>query len=251
MCRPGPRATRRQVEAARLRPPYGLDPGVPWRTPMSSSSGPGLAGLVADGRAGRRRPPGAAGRPGAGGQPRRAGVLVLRRAVPRRLPRAAPDGRQGLPRPGLAGLDGHRRVRPATRTSGRGAGPRPTSSSPPGRSGPGCASTGLAVLPGRRLGRARRRPGAAGTATRCRASTSPGAPGRACVEPFERRVREPWRAGRCRVAVPPPGRRADRHRGGAVDGRARHACSAPARRRARRAHQPRRDRRLRAARRRR
>ena len=62
-----------------------------------------------DGRARGRRPHGGARRPGARAEPRRPGLLVLRRAVPGGLPRAAPDGHQGLARPRLAGLAGHRR----------------------------------------------------------------------------------------------------------------------------------------------
>ena len=65
-------------------------------------------------RAGRRRPPGDPARPGDRSQPRRPGVLVVRRAVPRRLPRAAPDGHQGLPRARLAGLAGHAPASTAT-----------------------------------------------------------------------------------------------------------------------------------------
>ena len=61
-------------------------------------------------RARRRRPQGDPPRPGARDEPRWAGALVVRWTVPGRLPRAAPDGHQGLPRPGLAGLAGHRRV---------------------------------------------------------------------------------------------------------------------------------------------
>ena len=102
-------------------------------------------------------------------------MVVVRRAVPRRLARAAPDGDQGLRRAGLAGLGGHGRASTARRTTGRGAGRRRTSTSPPARSGPGCAS--------RASGSSRwsAGPSAAGTppparATRCRASTSPGAP---------------------------------------------------------------------------
>ena len=84
-----------------------------------------------------------------------------------------------LARAGLAGLAGHRRASTATRTTGRGSGPRPTSTSPPARSAPGCTSRACAGLPGRRLGRARRLRRRSATATRCRASTSPGAPARA------------------------------------------------------------------------
>ena len=115
--------------------------------------GAGLAGLVADSGAGRRGAPGAAARPGARVEPRRTGVLVVRRPVPRRLPRAAPDGHQGLPRPGDAGLAGQRRrstaastTRPA-RTSGPASGPRRTWTSPPARNGPGCTGMGVRWFP--------------------------------------------------------------------------------------------------------
>ena len=43
---------------------------------------------------------------------RRAGLLVLRRALPRRLPRAAPAAGHGLPRAGPPGLVRHGRLRP-------------------------------------------------------------------------------------------------------------------------------------------
>nr|WP_284288260.1 hypothetical protein [Angustibacter aerolatus] len=77
--------------------------------------GAGLAGLVATAEPGRRRTPGRRGRPGAAAARGRAGVLVVRRAVPRRQPRAAADGRQGLARAGAAGLVRHRGVRPRAR----------------------------------------------------------------------------------------------------------------------------------------
>ena len=78
---------------------------------------------------------------------RRAGVLVLRRAVPRRLPRAAPAAGARLPRARPAGLVRHRRLRPRPRTTGRASGPRPTCSSPPGRSAPGCKEQGIRFFP--------------------------------------------------------------------------------------------------------
>ena len=62
--------------------------------------------------AGRRRQEGDPARPGAGGQPRRPGVLVARRADVRGQPRAAPHAGQGLLRAGAPGLDGHRGLRP-------------------------------------------------------------------------------------------------------------------------------------------
>ena len=89
----------------------------------------------------------------------------------------------------------------------------------------------------------------AATATRCRASTSPGAPGPGVVEPFERRVRAAARRGRVTLALPAPRRRARGRRR-----RRRPACAArvlaPDDAAARRGVQPRRGRRLRAARRR-
>ena len=142
-------------------------------------------------------------------EPRRPGVLVVRRAVPRRLARAAPDGHQGLPRAGLAGLAGQRRLRPRPRgpLAAR-AGRRRTSTSRPGRSGPGCTRMG-------HCGGSRSWAGPSGAAAAADGhgnsvprfhvtwGTGPGV-----VEPFERRVREAVGAG--------PGRRcAFRHR---VDG---------------------------------
>ena len=66
--------------------------------------------------------------------------MVLRRAVPRRLPGAAPAARARLPRARPPGLVRHRRLRPRPRTTGRASGPRPTCSSRRGRSGPGSRS---------------------------------------------------------------------------------------------------------------
>ena len=119
----------------------------PW-TPMRSSSGPDWPDSS--------RPP-SWPTPGGGSScstrspsavPRRPGVLVARRAVPRRLPRAAPDGRPRLARARPAGLVRQSRpVRPAPRTTGRGAGPRPTCTSPRARSGRGCTSMGHRFFP--------------------------------------------------------------------------------------------------------
>ena len=116
-------------------------------------------------RARRRRPVGGAARPGERGQPRRPGVVELRRPVPRRQPRAAPDGHLRLLRARLAGLGGHRRLGPPDR--------RPTAAPGPDHWGRqwGRAYVEWAagekrawlqrarhlVLPRRRLGRARRR----------------------------------------------------------------------------------------------
>ena len=109
--------------------------------------GAGLAGLVATAELADAGPAGAARRPGAGGRARRPGVLVVRRAVPGRHPRAAAAADQGLARAGLAGLARARPASTATRTCGRGAGPRPTSSSRPARSGRGCAQQGVRFFP--------------------------------------------------------------------------------------------------------
>ena len=94
-------------------------------------------------------------RPGAAHQPRRPGVVVVRRALLRRLARAAPDGHQGLARPRTAGLVRQRGVRPR---GGRLAAPL-------GRGLPAVRARrearlapreGRRLLPGRGLGRARR-----------------------------------------------------------------------------------------------
>ena len=78
------------------------------------------------------------------------------------------------------------------RTTGRTGGRRPTSTSPPGRSGPGCTAWGCG---GSRwwAGPSAAATWPTGTATRCPASTSPGAPGR----PWWRR--SSGRSGRRRV----------------------------------------------------
>ena len=142
---------------------------------------------------------------------------------------------------GTAGFDRRRRG-----PLGRGGGPAPTSTSPPGRSGPGCAS--------RACGSSRSWAGPsaatgapAGTATRCRGSTSPGAPGPGVLEPFVRRVREAVAAGPVSSAVPPPGGRAG-HRRAAPSRASAAAVLAPGAASRGRAHQPRGRRRVRAAR---
>ena len=58
------------------------------------------------------RASGADRRPGERRQPRRPGVLVVRRAVLRRQPRAAPAGHPRQPRARAAGLAGHGGLRP-------------------------------------------------------------------------------------------------------------------------------------------
>ena len=180
--------------------------------------GAGLAGLVATAEladAGRRvilldQEPRAV--------PRRPGVLVVRRAVPRRLARAAPAAASRTPRElawqdwlGTAGFDRARGPLAAR------SGPRRTSTSPRARSGPGCTQQGVRFFPV--VGWAERggySPTA--TATRCRASTSPGAPGPGVVAPFDRRVRAAVDRGRVHAPVPAPGRRADRRPAASVDG---------------------------------
>ncbi len=175
-----------------------------------------------DRRARRRGPPRDPRRPGERGEPRRPGVLVVRRAVPRRLPRAAPHGHPRLRRPGLAGLAGDRRLRPGRRPdeprgpAGRADGPGRTSSSPPARSAPGCAGLGVRFFPvvgwAERGGGLADGPGNSVPRFHIVWGTGPGV-----VAPFERRVREHAAAGRVRLAF--------RHRvdglgvtGGVVDG---------------------------------
>ena len=129
------------------------------------------------GRARRRRPAGDPGRPGAVDRARRAGLVVVRRAVHDRHARAAPAARARLARARAPGLVRARPGSTAPRTSGRGGGPRRTSTSRPARSGRGCtprACGGSRSCSG---------PSAAavwppGTATPFRGSTSPGAPAR-------------------------------------------------------------------------
>ncbi len=126
-------------------------------------------------------------------EPGRPGVLVARRAVPRRLARAAPHGRQGLARAG-AGRTGW--AAPAFDRDDEDHWPRRWARGlrrlRRGREAALAARQGLRWLPGRGLGRARRLRRHRATATRCRASTSPGAParrGRAVRAPGARRPR--------------------------------------------------------------
>ena len=120
--------------------------------------GAGLAGLVATAEladAGRRvllldqEPEPVARRPG---------VLVLRRAVPRRLARAAAAAHPGLARARLAGLAGHRGLRPR-RGPLAAAWAEAYVDFAAGEKRSWLHAAGRAVLPGRRLGRARRLPG--------------------------------------------------------------------------------------------
>ena len=179
--------------------------------------GAGLAGLVATAEladAGRRV---LAGRPGARGVARRAGVLVVRRPVPRRQPRAAPAAHQGLARAGLAGLARHRGVRPRRRTSGRGGGPRPTWTSPPARSGPGCRSRASRLLP--IVGWAERGGyGAIGHGNSVPRFHITWGTGPGVVEPFAAPRARRAAARPRRAPLPPPRRRARPSSGGAVDG---------------------------------
>ena len=140
------------LEAERAR-------GAACWTPTRSSSAPGSPGwspppswpTPAAGSSLRR--PGARGR-SLGGQAfwSFGGLFLVDSPEQRRM------RHQGLarPRPGRTGW-APRGFDRAARTTGRAGGPRPTSTSPPARSAPGCTA-GRAVLPGRRLGRARRLP---------------------------------------------------------------------------------------------
>ena len=182
-----PRLHRPTRRRSRTWPP----PPHPHR-PTSIIVGAGLAGLVAAGEARRRRQARRDRRPGARGEPRRTGVVVVRRPVPHRLARAAAHGHQGLARARAAGLVRHRRLR--------------------SRRGRVAAALGRGVPPVRRRrearvaareGRAASSPSSAGPsaaatppsapATRCRASTSRGAPGPGVVAPFQRARRRPAR----------------------------------------------------------
>ena len=163
--------------------------------------GAGLAGLVATAELIAAGPQGAAAGPGARGQPGRAGVLVVRRAVLRRLRRAAPDGHQGLLRSGLAGLAGRGRVRPRRRRPGRRgllggtSGRRPTCEFAAGEKRSWLAGLGMQWLPSGRLGRARRRQRRRarqlGAAIPRHLGHRPGV-----MEPFEKKVRAGVAAGK-------------------------------------------------------
>ena len=137
------------------------------------------AGLAGSGRCLRARRPGPARpdrRPGERGQHRWPGVLVVRRPLLRRQPRAAAPRHSRQPRARAAGLARHRRIRPHPRTTGRGNGRTPTSTSRRGRSAAGCATGGCRPSPWS-AGPSAVATTPAGTATRYRASTSPGARG--------------------------------------------------------------------------
>ena len=117
--------------------------------------GAGLAGLVAACELVERGPSGADRRPGERRQPRRAGVLVVRRPVLRRQPRTAPAGHPRQPRAGAAGLARHRGVRPARGPLAAAMGTRLRRFR---RGGEAQLAAGAraADLPAGRLGRARR-----------------------------------------------------------------------------------------------
>ena len=156
-------------------------------------------------------------------------------------------------RPRLAGLGGHRRLRPAGRTApagplGRGSGRGPTSTSRPARSAPGCTSRACAGS--RSSGWAERGDGTGRRARQLGAAL----PHHLGHRPGRRRaVRAAGPRARGdrpgRAPAPAPGRRADRRpaarstgvRGAvlAPDATRRAACRRPRRRRRLRAHAPR------------
>ena len=214
---------------------------------MSSSSAAGCrAGRGQRARAGRQA--GRHRRPGERGQPRRPGVLVLRRPVPGRHPPAAAPGRPGLLRAGLAGLAGQRRLGPAERDH-----PEDEWAAQWGRAyvefaagekRPWLQAAGRPVHSAGRLGRARRRP-AGGHGNSVPRFHVPWGTGTGVSEPFADQARAAAQPGRVRFH--------HRHRvdglvvdGGAVTG-VRGAVLAPRRRGARRRLQPGRGRRVRAA----
>ena len=139
----------------------------------------------------------------------------------------------------------HRRLRPRPRTSGRGAGPRRTSTWPPARSARGCTRRASASSR-RRLGRARRR------ARRRARQLRPPLPRHLGHRPRARRAvrrgacARAQRDGLVELALPPPRRPAHRTNG-AVDGVARRGARAR-RVRARAVELARRRRRVRAER---
>ena len=200
--------------------------------------GAGLAGLVATAEladAGKRV---LAARPGARGEPRRPGVLVVRRAVPRRLPRAAPDGHQGLARARPAGLAGH-----APASTGReDHWPRQWAEAyvdfAAGEKRSWLHEQGLRCFPvvgwAERGGVPRRRARQLGAALPHHLGHRPRG-GRA-VRRAGCATRR--RAGLVTLRVPPPGRRRSTSTGGAVDG-VRGTVLEPRRAGARRARQPR------------
>ena len=105
---------------------------------------------------------------------------------------------------------GTRAVRPRRRTTGRGAGPRPTSTSPPARSAPGCTSRACRLFPV--VGWAERggcgADGHGNSVPRFHITwgTGPGSSSRSSAGCARRVEQRAWST----LAVPPPGRRADR-----------------------------------------
>ena len=161
--------------------------------------GGGLAGLVADMRADRGRAQGDPARPGGRAVAGRAGVLVVRRPVLRRLARAAAHAHPRLARPGAAGLAGLGRLRPR-------GGPLAPQVGRGLRRLRGGREARLAARPRRALvSRSSAGPSAAATpppstATRCRASTSPGARGPASSRRSLRACARAPSRGSCRCA---------------------------------------------------
>ena len=78
---------------------------------------------------------------------RRPGVLVVRRAVLRRHRPSSGAAASATRATSPAGLAGLGRLRPRRRTTGRASGPRPTSTSRPARSAPGCTRRACAGFP--------------------------------------------------------------------------------------------------------
>ena len=188
------RLTPEQVERARAR----LTPnGAGGERTMDADVivvGGGLAGLVATGRTDRRRQARDPARSGAGAVAGRPGVLVVRRPDVRRLARAAPPAHPRQPRSRPAGLDGLGRLRPRRRTTGRAAGPRPTSPSRRARSAPGCTQRACAGSP------SSAGPSAAATLATEHGNSVPRfhvtwGTGPGMIAPFVARVREGAKAG--------------------------------------------------------
>ena len=172
--------------------------------------GGGLAGLVACAEltaAGQARAP---RRAGGRREPRRAGVVVVRRPVPGGHPRAAAVGDPRLRRARLAGLARQRAVGPARRRGplGRrvGRGVRRVRRGGEARL---AAAAGRAADPAGRLGRARRRAG--GRARQLRAPVPPAlGHGDRDLGPVRGEGARRGGDGPPRLPLPAPGRRAGR-----------------------------------------
>ena len=172
------------VEILHAREPSGLDPVQPPDATESTrrrdrrrrrARRPGRHR-----RARRRRPPRDPRRPGARGVARRAGVLVARRAVPRRHPRAAPAADPRLARARAGRTGSARPASTAPRTSGRAAGREAYVDFAAGEKRAVAARAGHAASCPTSAGPSAAATSPPATATRCRASTSPGAPAPAC-----------------------------------------------------------------------